>query len=282
MKTPRYPVYVPSKDRAEKCLTARFLRRDGVPFKLVVEPQEVDAYAREFGEDCILTLPWNDPGSVIPARNWIKAHATAEGYKRHWQLDDNYRHIMRVWAGRRLRCRAGVALAITEDLTDRYENIAVAGLNYVMFVASYATPGSEIPPFRLNCHVYSCTLTSNETDHQWRGPYNEDTDYCLQVLADGWCTLQMNAFVIDKITTMTMKGGNTDALYHGDGRLKMARCLERRWPGVVETKRRFGRPQHVVDWSQFTTPLKRREDIDWDALETSGPDNYGMKLKKVK
>jgi len=33
-------------------------------------------------------------------------------------------------------------------------------------------------------------------------------------------------------------------------------------PGVVTTKRRYGRPQHVIDWTKFDTPLQRCEDAD--------------------
>lgn len=281
---PRYPVYIPSKGRYERCLTARFLTEDKCPFHLVVEPQEEDAYRQRFPQASVLVLPFANLGQgSIPARNWIKAHATEAGHKRHWQIDDNCECIKRVYAGKRLRCVAGVALAAVEDFADRYENVAVAGLNYGMFVADKALfPGSGVPPFTLNTHVYSCTLTLNETQHQWRGRYNEDTDYCLQVLADGWCTVLFNAFVIKKLRTMTMTGGNTDQLYQGDGRLKMARSLERMWPGVVETKRRFGRPQHVVNWKKFRNPLKRRTDIDWEALENAGSNDYGMVLKRVK
>ena len=59
--------------------------------------------------------------------------------------------------------------------------------------------------------------------------------------------------------TMTMKGGNMAQLYQGDGRLTMARSLERMWPGVVSINRRFGRPQHVVknSWRNFDTSLIR-------------------------
>lgn len=274
---PRYPVYIPSKGRFEKNLTARFLAQDGVPFHVVVEPQEHDAYAARLGEEHILTLPWDNPGSVIPARNWIKDHATGAGFERHWQIDDNCECIKRVWAGKRIRCRAGVALAAVEDLADRYENVAVAGLDYGMFVAGEALmPGQGVRGFRLNCHVYSCTLTLNTTPHRWRGRYNEDTDYCLQVLADGWCTVLVRAFVIKKLRTMTQKGGNTATLYQGDGRLEMARELERRWPGVVQTKRRFGRPQHVVNWKKFDTPLRLKPGVE----VPTEPNEYGLVLTR--
>lgn len=279
---PRYPIYIPSKGRAERCSTANFLVRDGVPFHLVVEPQEQERYASRFGDERLLILPFSDRGSVIPARNWIKEHATAGGHARHWQLDDNINMIMRLWRGKRIRCRSGVALAATEDFVDRYENIAVAGLNYMMFVVTNSAEPASMPPFYLNVHVYSCCLILNTLPYGWRGRYNEDTDLCLRVLADGWCTVLINVFNAQKIGTMVVKGGNTDELaYLGEGRVKMARALERRWPGIVTTRRRFRRPQHVVNWRKFDTPLKRRADVDWEALKRGGPNEYGMELKQV-
>src|SRR5205807_1748021 len=130
------------------------------------------------------------------------------------------------------------------------------------------------------CHVYSCCLILNSLPYRWREQYNEDADLCLQVLAGGWCTVLVNAFLIGKVRTMQMTGGNTTTLYQGDGRLKMARSLERLWPGVVRTKRRFGRPQHaVVDgWKRFDSPLKLKPGID---LSTMQPNEYGMELVQL-
>lgn len=274
---PRYPIYIPSKGRYDTAHTVKFLLEDGVPFYLVVEPQEYDAYASRFGESRVLCLPFSNPGSVIPARNWIKEHATAAGHLRHWQLDDNIKAIERYYRNRRLRCSSGVALATSEDFVDRYENIAVAGLNYTMFVF----PGSATPPLYRNARVYSCSLILNSLPHQWRGRYNEDTDLCLQVLADGWCTVLINTFLIRKIWTMQVKGGNTATLYQGDGRLRMARALERLWPHVVYTDRRFQRPQHVVrdQWKMFDTPFRLKPGID---LSQMGVNEYGMELVEVK
>jgi hypothetical protein len=275
---PKYPIYIPSKGRFKNCLTANFLIRDKVPFYLVIEPQEYDSYAKYFSKDYLLVLPFSNRGSVIPTRNWIKEHATKNGHVRHWQMDDNMRNIRRRWKTRRIVCDSGIALKATEDFVDRYENVAVAGLNYMMFVPNTAS----FPPFFLNNHVYSCTLTLNSLPYKWRGRYNEDTDYCLQVLANGWCTILMNIFNVEKMRTMTMGGGNTAKLYQSDGRVKMARALERLWPGVVQTKRRFQRAQHVIkgQWRGFDTPLIRRKDIDFNKL---APINeYGMELKQVK
>jgi hypothetical protein len=172
-----------------------------------------------------------------------------------------------------------LGLSITEDFTDRYENVAVSGMNYRFFAVQNGRAPRE--PFWVNVHVYSCTLVLNALPHCWRSVYNDDTDMCLQVLADGWCTVLINAFFVGKVRTMVLKGGNTDALYQGDGRLKMARALERLWPGVVQTDRRFQRPQHVIkdQWRKFDTPLRLKPGFNPSGL---GVNEYGMKLTRVK
>lgn len=271
---PRYPVYVISKGRYDSCLTANILVKDNVPFRLVVEPQEYDEYASRYGEHRVCELPFSNLGQgSIPARQWVRQHSTERGDARHWIIDDNIREFRRLYEGKRLPCHSGVALRVAEDFTDRYTNVGLSGLNYTMFVIH------NVPPFFLNVHVYSCVLVNNSIPYDWRGRYNEDTDLSLQVLSGGWCTILFNAFMIKKMATMQMKGGNTDDLYRGDGRLKMARALERKWPGVVKTTRKFRRPQHHVaySWQRFDTPLKRREDIDWESLAKN--DEYGMRLK---
>jgi hypothetical protein len=271
---PRYPIYIPSKGRYDSGLTARYLLNDDVAFKLVVEPQERDKYVERFGAEHVLVLPFRDLGSVIPARNWILEHAKASGALRHWQLDDNIASFKRRYKRTRIRCNAANALAVAEDFTDRYENVAISGLNYEFNLPDM----NRVKPYQVNCQVYSCTLALNSMPQRWRNRYNEDTDICLQVLASGWCTLLINVFCVDKMRTMTVKGGNTDVLYQGDGRLEMSRSLERSWPGIVRTYRRFGRPQHFVNWSCFDTPLKRRSDI---TIPTE-PNEYGLELRPIK
>lgn len=277
MKT-RYPIYVISKGRADNCLTAKFLIKDGVDFRLVIEPQEREAYAKQFGEDRLLILPFSNLGKgSIPARNWVWEHSKKAGDKRHWILDDNISTVYRRYKTKRLYCNSKYAFQCAEDFTDRYENIGISGLNYTMFVPDR----QAVKPFFLNVHVYSCLLILNDLPFRWRGRYNEDTDLCLQVLSANWCTVLINAFNVQKMATMTMKGGNMEELYKGDGRLKMARSLERMWPGVVRVDRRFKRPQHIIkdSWRDFDTPLIRRKDIDWSKIK--GTNEYGMKLIQV-
>lgn len=285
---PRYPVYVPSKGRYRSgdAITVKALQRDGVPFYLVVEPQEADLYAPLVPADCLLVLPFSDLGQgSIPARNWIREHAEAAGHKRHWQLDDNISIFYRFWEGVRVPVRGGIALRVCEDLTDRFSNVGVSGLNYTMFVNAKATRD----PFLANVHVYSCTLVNHAMPYRWRLRYNEDTDLCLQALTNGWATIAVNAFNAQKTWTMVMKGGNTDALYREEGeeserdtfgRYQMARMLEREWPGTVRVIRTYGRYQHSVNWSAFDVPLRLWDDVDLSTLPEV--DEYGMVLRQLR
>lgn len=269
----RAPIYVISKGRHDCCLTARFLIEDGVDFKIVVEPQEKDLYAKEFGVKRLLVLPFSNLGlGSIPARNWVWEHSKKIGAKQHWILDDNIRYMGRRYHGLRLRCNAGKALAAVEDFYLRYENIGMIGLNYYMF----APDRVNLPPFVVNCHVYSCMLIRNDLPYRWRGRYNEDTDLCLQIIAGGYCTVLTNAFLIQKMRTMNMKGGNSDQLYQGDGRLKMARSLERMWPHIVQVKRTCG-GLLMIDWGKLKGSLKLKK-----GQKPRKPSEYGMVLAPTK
>lgn len=262
--SPRYPVYIPSKGRPDNQKTARAFEADGVPFRIVVEPSEVEAYSETWGAERVLSLP-EDGRGLVYSRNWIKDHSVSEGHERHWQFDDDIRRFMRLHRGRRLPCSSKDALLVAEEFTDRYENVALTSFNSTFFVpASRGIIRQKIPPFYPNARCYTCFLVLNSLPNRWRYRYNEDTDMTLQVLAGGWCTVLFNALVTDSDTTMTARGGQTTVAYAGDGRLRMARQLQRVWPGVVQTRRRFRRPTHAIksDWTMFDTPLRKRPGLD--------------------
>lgn len=254
MRAPRYPIYIPSKGRADTRLTALALERIGLEYSIVVEPQEREAYERAVGSERVLVLPFSNLGlGSIPARNWIWEHAIASGARRHWIIDDNIR-CFRVWScNARSECRDGSSFCDIEDFVDGFANVPMAGMQYTMFAVSernYHGKATNVP-FLLNTRIYSCILLSNGVPHRWRGRYNEDTDLSLRFLKNGYCTMLFYKYLCDKQRTMTMKGGNSDELYAGDGRFEMARSLQMQHPDVVKIARKWGRWQHHVDYRPF-------------------------------
>lgn len=269
--SPTYPIYIISKGRWERPMTARSLEEMRVPYKIVVEPQEYFNYASTIDEENILTLPFSNLGlGGIPARNWVWEHAKASGAKRHWILDDNIGNFYRWNNNKHTQVTTGAIFKAAEDFVDRYDNVPMAGMNYRWLCKAI----QKVPAFYKNTRCYSCILLQNDVTERWRGRYNEDTDLSLQFMSKGKATILFNAFLCGKASTMQMKGGNTDELYKGDGRLKMAEELVANWPGIATVSHKFNRAQHHVDYSRF---LKNQLSLS-DFVRPEGINNYGMVL----
>ena len=273
---PKYPVYIISKGRWESRLTSKALERIHVPYRIVIEPQEYDDYAAVIDPKKILVLPFSNLGQgSIPARNWVWEHSIEQGAKRHWILDDNLAPPFYRLNRNQIIQADGTIFRCAEDFVDRYENVAMSGFHYEMFVPRRTV----VPPFYLNTRIYSCICLRNDIQHRWRGRYNEDTDLSLRILKDGWCTVLFNAFLANKTATMTMKGGNTDELYAGDGRLKMAESLVEQHPDVATVTQKWGRYQHHVNYAPFKKNKLRFKPGEEERIRDLGVDNYGMVLQ---
>lgn len=275
--TPRFPLYIPTKGRADSRLTSKALTAMGVPHFLVVEPQEVDVYERaargslgsvlpldmtykgryELCDDLGLTKS-TGPG---PARNFIWDHSIASGHAWHWVMDDNIRAFFRLNHNLKVPCRAPEFWRSMEDFVLRYTNVAMAGPNYFMFVSRK----SAVPPFVRNTRIYSCNLIRNDLPFRWRGRYNEDTILSLDMLKAGWCTVQFNAFLQEKTTTQHLGGGNTAEFYAREGTAPKSVMLKRVHPDVTKLVMKFGREHHHVDYKVFAHPLLRRADAEMES-----------------
>lgn len=267
---PKYPIYIVSKGRWENPLTAKVLDRMRVPYRIVIEPQEFRQYSKKIAKDKILVLPFGNLGEgSIPARNWIWNESEENGDKRHWILDDNIEAFNRLNRNSKPVVETPAIFRAAEDFVDRYENVALAGFNYYSMVKST----ERVPPYYLNTRIYSCILIKNDIPYRWRGRYNEDTDLSIRVLKDGYCTVLFNAFLAGKVCTMRMKGGNTDELYSGDGRKKMAESLSNQHPDIVKVVWKFKRWHHQVDYRRF-----KRNKLIKRCMSPKGINNYGMKL----
>jgi len=274
MKT-KYPIYIISKGRADSRLTSKALEKMNTDYFIVIEEQEYNDYASVIDENKILVLPFSNLGQgSIPARNWVFENSIERGFKRHWILDDNIDGFIRLNRNRKIKVDSNATFRAIEDFVDRYENIAMAGMDYRYF----APERVKMPPYVLNTRIYSCILLDNSISHRWRGRYNEDTDLSLRILKDGYVTMLFKAFLCNKVGTLKMKGGNTDTIYNtGDNRREFAESLVRQHPDCAQVVWRYDRWHHEVDYSRFKSKLIKKQDIKIENCI----DNYGMKLIKL-
>lgn len=286
----KYPIYVVSKGRSTMCKTSVYLSQMEVFHTVVVEPNEVLDYEKQLNKNFAKVIELDmsykenydtfsnigDGNGTGPgaARNFCWDHSIKGGHKMHWVMDDNTNEGFHwLYQNNKVKCRTGAFFCAIEDFVDRYDNIAIAGLNYSKFCMETAKSN----PFVMNTRIYSYLLIKNDIDYRWRGRYNEDTDLSLRVLKDGLCTVQFNSFLAGKITTQQMKGGNTDEFYDKEGTLNKSKMLEDMHPDVAKVVWRFNRHHHMVDYTGFKQKLNPIVDLS----KIEKVNNYGMKIIKT-
>ncbi len=267
----KYPMYIVSKGRWDVCLTAKALDKINAEYYIVVEQSDYDKYAEFYSKEKLLVVPQyyhdtydtfddlGDSKSKGPgvARNFCWDHSIKLGYDWHWVFDDNIRDFYIYNNNKRIRVGDTTIFRVMEEFCELYENIAQAGPNYRFFVVEKA----KYPPFILNTRIYSMLLIRNDIPYRWRGRYNEDTDLSLRILKDGWCTVQFNMFLGDKLWTQTLKGGNMQEFYSKEGTLPKSQMLVNMHPDVTKLVWRFNRWHHYVDYSQFKKNKLKRKNV---------------------
>lgn len=280
MMGPRFPVYIPSKGRAKLATTPKVLDTLDVPYRLIVEASQWDAYAEVYGAGRLLLLPpayqaeyetFDDKGDQLgkgagAARNFAWDHSMTEGHPWHWVVDDNIQCFGRLHRNERLLVGDGMIFAAMEDFTTRYKNVGMAGPEYWMFAPNRQR---QPHPFVVNRRIFSCNLIRNDTGLRWRGRYNEDLHLTIDMLQAAWCTILFRTFLQFKTPTQYMPGGNTEELYqvntpgvwNPDGTREKSFMSARQYPGIVTPVLRYGRWHHQADFSRFANlRLLRRDD----------------------
>ena len=267
---PLFPIYIPSKGRSSLVPgTIRMLSALHVPFSVVVERPEVELYEERVrglgGYGRVLTLDpqfqrdydpcWDLPPDASrgsgPARNFAWEHAKGEGHAYYWCMDDNHLSFHWFYGGRKVCAGDAGPLRYAEELTRRYKNVAMGGLDYFMF----CNPKHNNNLTLVNTRVYSCNLIRTDIKQRWRGVYNEDTILSLDMMKAGWNTILTKFAIVNKTGTMRTTGGNTDTIYAGrDAHLRKAQVLVRAHPDAARVITRLNRTHHYVDYR----PWQRR------------------------
>jgi len=272
MSNPAYPLFIPSKGRADSRYTAKYLDYMKVPYRLVIEPQEYKEYLSEVGDKkklLVLDMSYKEKYELCdelglskstgpgPARNFAWDVSIAEGYKYHWVMDDNIRSFRRLNHNEKVKVTNGSIFAAMEEFAQRYTNLGMCGPNYTFF----APATQKRPPFVMNTRIYSCNFIKNDIPFRWRGRYNEDTILSLDILTAGMCTVQFNAFLQEKITTQVVKGGNSAEFYDNEGTLAKSKMQVKVYPDYSRIVKKYGRIHHYVDYNPFKkNRLIRNED----------------------
>lgn len=262
-KEVKYPIYVPSKARSEIKLTTKALNDVNLHFYVVVEPQDAADYYKEYPEDKIVVMEKNDQG-IGYVRNACKDHSLSIGADYHWQVDDNIKDFRIRENGKNVIKNTRNVFSAAENYISHFDNIGICSLSHIMFAFTKDTH------IAINKQAYSCVLVNNSLDIRYREDCIEDTDYSLQVLDKGYCTILFNTLIMNKAATGQYKGGNTDTVHSGEGRLNRSRKLQEYWPGAFKLVKKDER-WHVAPsrvWDRYPQ-MPKGSDVDFNGNDLS-------------
>jgi hypothetical protein len=253
----KYKIYIPTKGRYDRLLTADYLAKNEIDFLLVVEKKEADLY-REKYPNKVIELPDSDYGSVYFARNFIKKLSIENGEKKHWQLDDDIKKLMYVNKGEFLDIPSDEIFTNMENFCDRFKNIGLASPQSSVWVRFAKKP------FEINKLVYTCKLINNNLDIWWNKDVIDDVDYNIQVLNSGWCTIRFNTFSFAWSSSTTQKGGFTE-IYLDKNRINTIKNTQEKWGlGKINEKTISGNIVYTIDYTKKLREYNQKLIPDFD------------------
>lgn len=194
-----FSIYVLSKNRPHNCLTANLLIKNNIKFNLVIEESDYKKYKEVYKDIPFIILDQNDKG-LSYARTFTKKYSQSINELYHWQLDDDILFFSQRINNKNIKSTPLIITEI-EEYVQNYSNVALTGLRDIVFAW---TQKSNIS---YNKQISTVSLINNSNDIYWSDNLIEDTDYSLQCLYSGFCTVIFNRILYNKKPNIIADGG---------------------------------------------------------------------------
>jgi hypothetical protein len=202
----QFPIYIPSKGRYE-CITAKQLIKMNIPFKIVIEPQDLDDYQKKWKD--LLILNRNDMG-ISYVRQAIINYAKSNHQKWIWIIDDD---ITEWWyrAGNDgcIKTNISCLKEVETNILNHPEKdiIGQVGLYHCVWACK---KNCSIPFISENVGIvqvvaFNLPNINIKYDSDLNGM--EDQDLTLRLLKSGIKTLRYNHFSFKTFNKGSNKGG---------------------------------------------------------------------------
>lgn len=244
-------IFIPSKGRSAPGMakTAINLTDQGLPFNLVVEPQEAEAYKASYSEANILVLEESNQG-IAYVRNAILKLARGFGYGSFWMLDDDITAVYRQVLGKNVKSTFEDILGAAERLFYTIPEAAQGALEYQQF------SWSAKKPHVLNsyCDV-AVWIHVKRTLHVNYRPFvnlKEDRDFTLQVLFSGYNTCRASQLGFSAPKNGSNPGGLQEFYAQSGRELEAVKRMCSLWPEYVTRQTKSdGRIDCKINWKKF-------------------------------
>jgi hypothetical protein len=248
-------IFIPSKGRSNKCITADFFNKHLWSVNLVVEPQDWYAYHKEYeGFHNIIVLPENDMG-ITYVRNYIKKYAIDKiSANFYWMIDDDVKFNQVV----NQKIKPVDNLNFLDELisSDESKKFAQIGFEYQQFAWS----ADKLYTENSYCDV-AVAINLDKTSLIWYDEnvqLKEDRDFTMECLYRGHKTRRYNNFCISCPANGSNDGG-LKPIYRQSGReIEVCERMRKKWGESicnVQTKP-SGRTDLKINWRNLSSNQK--------------------------
>ena len=217
----QYPISILSYGRYNENKTSKYLVKCRIKHYIFVEECEYNLYIDNYynklnDEDKHLVNIinthkdfhlYNLGGS--PVRNYILDYWLKEGYERVWMLDDNINNYKRFNQGVKRKIYSDLVFSSIELYIKQYNNVGICSHNLNGFITSGLSRGVIV----LNEKHYSSLLLLTDKQFRFKHRYNEDVLISIDYINSGKLNFCFNHILLDKNTSGTEQGGNTNTIY---------------------------------------------------------------------
>lgn len=245
-----WPIYIPSKGRALTMSTPELLKESGVPFKIVVEPQDYDAYKNANPETSFMVLAKDNQGIGF-VRQSILDWARNSKDDWFWMMDDDITGFFKAVNGRNVKTSIDSILSICELNLERTWFVGQAALEYQQYSWS-AKKDYTWNSYCDVCVAINTTITKG-IDYRSHMDLKEDRDFTLQILANaGLKTVRFSKFSFSAPKNGSNKGGLYQAYQQTDRELEAVNRMVKAWPGICSLNiKKDGRTDVKINWKLF-------------------------------
>lgn len=241
-----FPILIPSKKRPGSKLFAQ-LKSEGIPFNIVVEPQDKDNYRAHSSH--LLMLPESNLGLAY-SRNFILDHARASGFDWFWMLDDDISKFYKTVSKRNIAISALECLSAAESLFKNDSSCAQAALEYQQFSWGQARPAF----INGYCDVAVCINVKRTKTMAYRQQVElkEDRDFTLQCLSKGFRTIRACHLAFAAPQNGSNDGGLFDVYKSGRERQSVDEMCRMWGPSICKPiTKKSGRRDVKINWRFF-------------------------------
>jgi hypothetical protein len=215
---PFYPIFIPSKGRSHNRKgTVAQLMLSGVPFTLVVEPQEQTVYQNLIASlaadnnvsstlASVVSLPLSDQGVTYVRNHILHQLAPVDGW--FWIMDDDIQGFHRATN------RVNVSISAAEMLREAmrrmklHSGAALYSIDYPFYAWQYNDAAVAVNSYNNIAVVMNRTLLPPGIQYRFR--IREDYDFTLQIILFGQTTVRFRNLSFRVPRMAAAAGGMTD------------------------------------------------------------------------